>query len=51
MFISFYFHSSIQVTNVIPFPSEEDLSLYQAIPNVVFPSDHIACISDLKWKC
>lgn len=46
----FYQTNHLQVTNVIPFPSEEELSLYQAIPNVVFPSDHIACISDLKWK-
>ena len=46
----FYQTDSLEVKNVIPFPTEEDLSRFQAIPNQVFPSDHIACVSDLKWK-
>ena len=35
---------------VIPFPSEDELCAHTAIPNIVFPSDHIACIADLRWK-
>ena len=35
---------------VIPFPSEDELRAHTAIPNIVFPSDHIACVADLRWK-
>ncbi|RZC35729.1 2',5'-phosphodiesterase 12 [Asbolus verrucosus] len=34
---------------VVPFPSSEELSQHTALPSIVFPSDHIALISDLKW--
>ena len=45
----FYQTEHLKVTNVIPFPSEEELSVHKGCPNVVFPSDHISCIADLKW--
>ncbi len=45
----FYQTDRIQVTNVVPFPLEEDLEVYQGLPNIVYPSDHIACIADLKF--
>ena len=35
---------------VIPFPSEDELRAHTAIPNIVFPSDHIACVADLRWN-
>ena len=35
---------------MIPFPSEDELCAHTAIPNIVFPSDHIACVADLRWK-
>ena len=35
---------------VLPFPSEDELRAHTAIPNIVFPSDHIACFADLRWK-
>merc|ERR1712013_106762 len=38
------------VEQVIPLPSEEELSQHIAIPNIVFPSDHVAIVADLKWK-
>ena len=46
----FYPTEVFSVKEVIPFPSEEELKMHTAIPNVVFPSDHIACVVDLKWK-
>lgn len=46
----FYQNDVIHVKNVIPFPLEEQLSVHQGLPNIVFPSDHIACVADLKWK-
>jgi 2',5'-phosphodiesterase len=39
-----------EVTSVIPFPLKETLVEQLGIPNVTFPSDHIACVADLKWK-
>ena len=41
---------SFEVKEVIPFPSEEELRAHTAIPNIVFPSDHIACVADLGWR-
>ena len=41
---------SFEVREVIPFPSVEELQAHTAIPNIVFPSDHIACVADLRWK-
>ena len=41
---------SFEVREVIPFPSEEELRAHTAIPNIVFPSDHIACVADLGWR-
>lgn len=46
----FYQKDKFDVKEVIPFPSEEELQMHVAIPNVLFPSDHIACVADLRWK-
>jgi len=45
----FYDKSQFTVDQVIPFPSDDELSLNVALPNVSFPSDHISCVADLKW--
>lgn len=45
----FYDTSNLSVSQVVPLPSLEELNRNTAIPSVVFPSDHIALISDLKW--
>ncbi|XP_043274609.1 2',5'-phosphodiesterase 12 [Venturia canescens] len=45
----FYQSNNIEVTQVVPFPSKEELSLNQAIPSILFPSDHVALCADLKW--
>ncbi|QQP52135.1 2phosphodiesteraselike [Caligus rogercresseyi] len=44
----FYDKKGFLVDKVIPFPATEELG--EALPNVYFPSDHLACIVDLKWK-
>ncbi|CAG9768941.1 unnamed protein product [Ceutorhynchus assimilis] len=45
----FYEETNLAVSQVIPLPSEEELIENSAIPSVVFPSDHVALVSDLKW--
>ncbi|KAF7278313.1 hypothetical protein GWI33_008531 [Rhynchophorus ferrugineus] len=45
----FYEKSSLGVSQIIPLPSDEELKENTAIPSVVFPSDHVALISDLRW--
>ncbi len=35
---------------VHPFPSEAELSRAIAIPSDIFPSDHIAIVTDLQYK-
>ena len=45
----FYQKDELAVTHVVPFPPEDDLKKYKAIPNIIFPSDHLASICDMKW--
>lgn len=40
----------LSVTRAVPFPSHEEVTEFVALPSVYFPSDHLALISDLKWK-
>ena len=46
----YYQTDNITVTKFVPFPPEEELQKYPGLPNIVLPSDHIACVVDLKWK-
>lgn len=46
----FYDKSNLTVSEVVPLPSEAELTLHTALPSVVFPSDHVALISSLKWN-
>ncbi|CAH0404752.1 unnamed protein product [Chilo suppressalis] len=46
----FYDKSSLQVEQVVPMPSLEELQANTALPSVVFPSDHIALVADLKMN-
>ncbi|XP_078065718.1 2',5'-phosphodiesterase 12 [Mustelus asterias] len=39
-----------EVSQVIPFPSHEEVTCHLALPSVSHPSDHIALICDLKCK-
>ncbi|XP_072522479.1 2',5'-phosphodiesterase 12 [Salminus brasiliensis] len=41
---------ALQVEQVIPLPSHQEVTTYQALPSVSHPSDHIALVCDLKWK-
>ncbi|KAK0179659.1 hypothetical protein PV327_005391 [Microctonus hyperodae] len=47
----YYESDKLNVTQVVPMPSKDELSLHGAIPSVVFPSDHIAICADMKWIC
>ncbi|NXH14936.1 PDE12 phosphodiesterase, partial [Bucco capensis] len=42
--------NALEVEQVIPLPSHEEVTTYQALPSVSHPSDHIALVCDLKWK-
>ncbi|XP_036387246.1 2',5'-phosphodiesterase 12 isoform X2 [Megalops cyprinoides] len=41
---------ALQVEQVIPLPSHQEVTTYQALPSVAHPSDHIALVCDLTWK-
>ncbi|MBZ3889224.1 2',5'-phosphodiesterase 12 [Sciurus carolinensis] len=41
---------TLEVEQVIPLPSHEEVTTHQALPSVSHPSDHIALVCDLKWK-
>lgn len=40
----------LSVTRAVPFPSHEEVTEFVALPSVYFPSDHLALVSDLRWK-
>ncbi|XP_023403364.2 2',5'-phosphodiesterase 12 [Loxodonta africana] len=42
--------NALDVEQVIPLPSHEEVTTHQALPSVSHPSDHIALVCDLKWK-
>ncbi|VVC92956.1 unnamed protein product [Leptidea sinapis] len=46
----FFDKNNLEVEQVIPFPSVEELTQHKALPSIVFPSDHIAVVSDLRYK-
>ena len=46
----FYETDKMGVQQVVPFPSEEELAQHVALPNVMFPSDHVAVVGDLAFK-
>lgn len=45
-----FIDSTMDVICVIPMPEHSEVEQHIALPSVVFPSDHIAQICDLKWK-
>lgn len=45
----FYQTDYLTVEQVIPLPSEEELSAYMGLPSIMSPSDHISLCVDLKW--
>lgn len=46
----FYQHDQLDVAQVVPLPSTEELQQHVALPSVVFPSDHVALVADMSWK-
>ncbi|CAG9784488.1 unnamed protein product [Diatraea saccharalis] len=46
----FYDKSTLQVEQVVPLPSVEELQANTALPSIVFPSDHVALVADLKMN-
>lgn len=46
----FYDTETLEVEEIVPFPTDEQVKQHTALPNIVFPSDHLALISTLKWK-
>nr|DBA18656.1 TPA: hypothetical protein GDO54_016880 [Pyxicephalus adspersus] len=40
----------LEVEQVIPMPSHEEITSHQALPSVSHPSDHIALVCDVKLK-
>lgn len=46
----FYQTDRLTVHQVIPLPSDEEVTAHTALPSVFFPSDHLALVADLVWK-
>ncbi|XP_012265656.2 2',5'-phosphodiesterase 12 [Athalia rosae] len=46
----YYQTDRLKVEQVIPMPSDDELTQHTALPSVVFPSDHISICADLKWN-
>lgn len=41
---------AVQVEQVIPLPSHQEVITYEALPSVAHPSDHMALVCDLCWS-
>lgn len=40
----------VQVEQVIPLPTHQEVTTHEALPSVAHPSDHIALVCDLLWN-
>ena len=40
----------LKVSTVVPLPSHEEVTTFTALPNVVFPSDHLPLVCELEWS-
>ncbi|XP_018561321.1 2',5'-phosphodiesterase 12 [Anoplophora glabripennis] len=45
----YYEKSNLAVSQVVPLPSHEEVTQHTALPSIVFPSDHMSLVSDLRW--
>ena len=45
-----YMCAFVQVEQIIPLPSHQEVTNYKALPSVAHPSDHIALVCDLRWS-
>lgn len=45
----FYETDNIELAELIPLPTDDQLRTHTAIPSVVFPSDHVSLVADLKF--
>ncbi|XP_053619653.1 2',5'-phosphodiesterase 12 isoform X2 [Plodia interpunctella] len=41
--------AALAVDQVVPLPAEAELAQHTALPSVVFPSDHLALVADLRF--
>lgn len=46
----FYHEKNLQVVQFVPLPTLEELTENTALPSVVFPSDHISLVADLRFR-
>ncbi|XP_053385923.1 2',5'-phosphodiesterase 12-like isoform X1 [Mercenaria mercenaria] len=46
----YYDKDSFDVAQIIPPPEHKEVEFHTALPSIVFPSDHIAQVCDLRWK-
>ncbi|RWS02555.1 phosphodiesterase 12-like protein [Dinothrombium tinctorium] len=46
----FYDRLRLSVTENVPLPSDEEVKKYVALPNKIFPSDHLPLICSLRWN-
>ena len=46
----FFDSDNLELEQVIPQPSHEEVIEFVALPSVYFPSDHLALVTDLKWR-
>ena len=42
--------SKLEVKREIPLPDQEDVVKEIALPNRIFPSDHLPLVVEIKWK-
>ena len=40
----------LALQSMVPVSSHEDVIKHVALPNKVFPSDHLALVCDIKWQ-
>ncbi|KAL1124066.1 hypothetical protein AAG570_001836 [Ranatra chinensis] len=46
----YFQNDALLLKQVVPLPSDEEVKKHVALPNIEFPSDHLALVADFGWK-
>lgn len=41
--------NGLKAKSIVPMPTHQEVTQNTALPNTVFPSDHIALVCDIEW--
>ena len=41
--------NNLKTSRIVPLPTHDEVTQHTALPNILFPSDHLALVCDITW--